>query len=549
MARINENQASCKEPEESFLDPEVLAALCSASSTNGDGEHNTRLRVWKPATRPEAEEVEEVGQENSTCHPTKVEVIPPADPAPEVEPEVEPEPPPFPVVSMLGPEGRNEVANADRLVLTHADDLRYVREWGEWVRWDNRRWERDIGGLLVQELGVALAKGLWLHLAHEEPTEAQRNQMISFCGSSNRAAAIHNAIMLARSKVPIGVEQLDRHDYLLNLPNGTLDLKTGRLRAPRRDDLITKLCPTEYDPAALCPRWNRFLMEVFRGAKPLINYLRRAFGYSLTGDVREQILLLFWGRGSNGKSTLVETLTDVLGPDYTCAPPKELFAVGRYDRHPTEIMTLQGRRLAATVETGAGIKLNETLIKHLTGGDKVTGRELYKNFSTFAPTHKLLLSTNHRPRIVGTDYAIWRRVKLIHFGAVFAKGRRDNGLRDKLRAEAKGILAWMVRGCREWQQVGLDEPECVRVATEAYREEEDIVGRFLKECCVVGPKLWTTAAELLRAMSEWDPEGELTANFLGRELRERGFVSTQGTTFPYKGIRIWKGLQLRDRSS
>jgi len=181
-------------------------------------------------------------------------------------------------------------------------------------------------------------------------------------------------------------------------------------------------------------------------------------------------------------------------------------------------MTLRGRRLMVAQETDAEARLNEALIKHLTGGDTVTGRGMYENFSSFAPTHKLVLCTNHRPEVRGTDHAVWRRLKSIAFAVRFEGDRIDRDLPAKLRAEAAGILAWMVRGCAEWLAGGLRGPASVRVATAEYAAERDAVGRFLGECCEAGPGYVTEASALYRAFREALPECDMSMTAFGREL-------------------------------
>jgi putative DNA primase/helicase len=208
-------------------------------------------------------------------------------------------------------------------------------------------------------------------------------------------------------------------------------------------------------------------------------------------------------------------------------------------------MVLQGKRLTPAQETKDGMQLNEALIKHLTGGDMITGRKLYQNFSMFRPTHKLLLSTNYKPRVLGTDTGIWRRVKLIDFKVLFEGERRDLQLSEKLQAEAPGILAWIVRGCTEWLKSGLRPPECVEIATQDYRSEQDVIGRFLKERCQLAKDHAEAAEALYKEFRKWAEESEderMTQTAFGRELGSlrRGFTKDRGTG----GRIVWKGLRL-----
>ena len=211
---------------------------------------------------------------------------------------------------------------------------------------------------------------------------------------------------------------------------------------------------------ALCPIWKRCLIDVFQGKLLLIGYLQRLLGNGLTGDVSEQILPILYGEGANGKSTIINATQYTIGEDYSGTPPLELFIVHKAgSRHPTELMTLQGKHLMIASETEAGARLTEARIKHLTGGDLMTGRGMHENFSSFVPTHKLLLSTNYKPEIRGSDEAIWRRLKLIPFLAKFTGSKCDKKMGDNLKAEAEGILASIVRGCLNWVEKGSENQQ------------------------------------------------------------------------------------------
>jgi putative DNA primase/helicase len=303
------------------------------------------------------------------------------------------------------------------------------------------------------------------------------------------------------------------------------------------------MCPTRYDADAACPTWLRCLSEWLNRGEELMRYVQRLSGYGLTGDVREQLLAILWGEGSNGKSTFVNTLLHVLGDEYGGTPPRSLFVSSKWERHPAELMTLRGRRLMIAQETDAGAQLAEAMIKQLTGGDVITGRGMYENFQSFTPTHKLMLCTNYKPEVRGTDYAIWRRLKLIPFVVRFEGTQMDTGLGEKLKAEAPGILAWMVRGCLDWQRSGMQEPEVVKIATKAYSDEQDVIGRFLAECCERG-EYETPASTLWETFRREYPDAEMTQTAFGNELRKRGFESAHLTKGPYKGRKTWKGIRL-----
>ena len=227
--------------------------------------------------------------------------------------------------------------------------------------------------------------------------------------------------------------------------------------------------------------FTRFLDRIMEGKPQVANFLRRLIGYSLTELTIEQILVILWGQGSNGKTTLLEVIEEMMG-DYAQHTPASTFMVQRGDQIRNDIARLQGARLVVATETETAKRLSESLVKSLTGGDSVTARFLHKEFFEFKPQFTPFLMTNHKPLIYGVDHAIWRRVKLIPFTVTIPDEEQDKELPEKLRKELPAILSWAVMGCLEWQQVGLKEPTEVTVATETYRSEMDILGEFFEEC-------------------------------------------------------------------
>jgi putative DNA primase/helicase len=345
------------------------------------------------------------------------------------------------------------------------------------------------------------------------------------CEAANRLAAM---LTLAESEPGIHVlpAQLDADPWLINVLNGTFDLRSGELREHDRRHLLTKVAPVFYEPSATCPTWDAFLTRIMGGNADLISFLQRIAGYSLTGDVSEQVLFLLYGTGANGKSTFLETLRAMIGEEYALQIRPEALMIRNGETVPNDIARLKGARLVSARETEEGKRMAEALVKELTGGDTITARFLRQEYFDFKPEFKLWLAANHKPVIRGTDYAVWRRIKLIPFTVTIPPEEQDKALGRKLLGELEGIFAWAVRGCQDWQRNGLQVPAAVEAATTAYKAESDTLAAFLAERIIQGPNLETQAKNLYEAYKTWcDDNGEkpMTGTMFGRRLTERGF--------------------------
>jgi putative DNA primase/helicase len=320
-----------------------------------------------------------------------------------------------------------------------------------------------------------------------------------------------------------------------------LDLRTSELREPRPEDLISLGTEVPYEPAARCDRWRQFLDEVFDGDQELVAFLKRFVGYCLTGDTREHVLAVFHGSGANGKSTLVGVLRQLLG-DFAVTAAFDTFMRQR-DRGPrNDLARLHRARLVTAAESGEGRRLDEATVKEITGGDVIAARFLYGEHFEFVPRFKLVLVTNHRPKVDGDDDAIWRRLRLVPFEQSF-EGREDRELAAKLEAELPGILAWAVRGCLEWAEEGLGEAAAVTRAMREYREDEDVLGAFLAERCVMTGE--TPTRELRDAYESYCSDlGEkpLSASVLGKRLAKRG---VRRASYDSNREKVYRGVTLR----
>lgn len=442
-----------------------------------------------------------------------------------------------------GARNTTDLGNAERLIDRHGDDLRYVHAWGRYLVYTGQRWEPDQCGT-AKSKAAETVRNIY-HEAGDALDEGARKALASHAKKSEAQSRIEAMLSLAEHMVAVKPDDLDRDRWLMNVKNGTVDLRTGELRPHQREHLVTKLAPVEYDPNATAPNFEAFLEQVLPSAD-LRRFVQRAVGYCLTGDVSEQVLLFMYGAGANGKSTLINAVLAMLG-DYGMQAAPELLTA-KPGTHPTELADLQGARLAASVEVEDGRRLAESLVKQLTGGDRIKARFMRRDFFEFEPTHKVVLAANHKPTIRGTDHAIWRRITLIPFEVTIQKAEQDPRLFEKLRAELPGILAWAVRGCVEWQRDGLGEPEEVRQATAEYRAEMDVLAAFIDERCVLRENATTTARALYDAYTSWCDEyrekPEKQQSF-GPRLTERGFESYKITAGPDKDRKAWRGIGLR----
>lgn len=433
-----------------------------------------------------------------------------------------------------------DAGNGERFLAHAGERFAYVHAWGSWLHYDGVRWLRDDSGAAVRE-ALATLRATACE-AEKIPDEEHRSALMKHAMDSESSARITAMLTLGQAMLPVSTDRLDRDPDLLNVANGTLDLASGELRAHGRDDWLTRLAPVEYDPGAECPLWERFLDRVMGGNERLITFLQRAVGYSLTGHTNEQILLLLYGVGANGKSTFLETLRAILA-DYSAITDFNTFMKRDTEGARNDLARLVGTRLVSAVEAEAGKPLAEALVKQLTGGDTITARFLFKEYFDFKPQFKIWLAANHKPNVRGSDHGIWRRIRLVPFTVTIPEAERDPRLTQKLAGELPGILAWAVRGCLAWREHGLSMPPEVLAATASYREEMDRFGGFFDEVCVVEDGADVTAKDLYEAYQRWsEANGERARSkkALAMVLRERGFEA-----FRTKRARCWKGLRLR----
>jgi putative DNA primase/helicase len=435
-----------------------------------------------------------------------------------------------------------DTGNAERFAERHGGDLRYCFPFKTWFVYDSTRWRRDDTGHVVS-LAKETARSIFEEAAKAENDERAK-ELGKWAIASQSLTRIQAMIELAKSEpgIPIRPDELDTDHYLFNCLNGTIDLRTGQLREHRRSDLITKIAPVEYRTDADGPRWQSTLDRVL--PKPEIRtFFQRLCGYALSGDTSEHVLPMLYGTGANGKSTVLNALLEALG-DYGMQAAPDLL-IAKRNAHPTELADLFGARFVASIEVEDGRRLAESLVKQLTGGDRVKARRMRQDFWEFPPTHKVFMAINHKPEIRGTDAAIWRRIRLIPFTETIPPAEQDKKLPAKLREELSGILAWAVEGCLEWRRAGLQAPDEVRKATGQYRSEMDVIGAFLQDECEIGRDYRESFTSLYTRYEEWCEEGgekaEARRKFNAR-LKERGQFEARRSG--PQGSNEWHGLQL-----
>jgi putative DNA primase/helicase len=434
----------------------------------------------------------------------------------------------------------SDLGNTRRLVKLYGPNIRYLAERGVWLKWNGIRWEPDKLGY-VHQLAIKTVMSIYREVADEQSPSVRR-ALAKWALASESRSRLENMVKLAQHQLGIATEiaSLDGNQWLLNCQNGTLDLRTGALREHRRDDLLTKCTSTRYAADAQAPTWLRYLARIMGGNQDLIAFLQRAIGYSLTAETSEQCMFFLHGNGKNGKSTFIETISALMG-DYALKMPTESFmSKVKGAGIPNDIARLPGARFVVAAETEEGRRLDEALVKDLTGGDTISARFLHQEFFDFRPTHKLWMYGNHKPDIRGTDEGIWRRINLIPFSVQIPAPERDPQLLVKLLGELPGILTWAVQGCLSWQRDGLKPPREVVSATESYRAEMDVISTWLDECCISLATASTSARKLYENYTRWcsdNGETPVKQRRLGLALTERGFARHRwGSGFQYSGI-------------
>ncbi|WFM71823.1 phage/plasmid primase, P4 family [Halomonas sp. CKK8] len=427
-----------------------------------------------------------------------------------------------------------EVGNAERFVSQQGGDVRYVPEWG-WMAWTGSHWAMD--ELRVRRLMMETVRRIHSEAAkiHDK---AEQKKVGDWAVKSQQSSSIKGALWCAQPALAAKVDDFDSEPMLLPVLNGTVDLRTGDLHEHRREHMLTKMAPVYFDTSATCPTWEAFLERVLPDYDVRV-FVQRLVGYSLTGSTSEQILAFLYGGGRNGKSVFIETLASLMG-DFHSATRIETVSMTRGAGIPNDVAALAGSRMVTVSETPEGSRLNESLVKDLTGGDTISARFLRHEFFAFRPQFKLWIRGNHKPQIRGTDDGIWRRILLVPFTVQIPAKDVDPKLAEKLRDELPGILAWAVRGCIEWQRIGLCPPNSVKTAVDEYRAEMDTLGEFITDCCLTRVGAQAKAKDLYAGYQAWcgsNGYSPVSAKLFGTSLSGRGYPKKRTSSGnAYQGI-------------
>ena len=449
-----------------------------------------------------------------------------------------------------------DLGNARRFINQHVESVRAVMSMRRpWYVWDDRRWTPDATGD-VERRAKTTVRRIYSE-ASRMADEEQRDALLKHAAKSESAPRVRAMLELAATEPELmtTLEMMDSNPWLLNVKNGTVDLKTGTLRAHRRKDLITQLAPVEFDDTARAPRWDQFLNEVMNGDTELVRFLQLAVGYSLTGDIREECLFFLYGQGSNGKSTFLEILRSLFG-EYSKQSDFNTFLASRGDGPRNDIARMHGARLVTASEADSEKGFDGKTIKLLTGGDTIVARKLYEEHREFKPQHKLWLAANHKPIVKEQTEGFWRRMRIIPFTVNFDTKTRDKQLARRLTQELPGILNWAIAGCAAWRKHGLIEPVAVRKATRTYRDENDILGEFIQQSCILDVDGWSSTPVLYRSFIEWwsDTRGPrsqpISMGWFSRLLGERSDLraSRRQHTRGWSGITVKENLNMAVRS-
>jgi putative DNA primase/helicase len=444
----------------------------------------------------------------------------------------------------------DDIGFARRLAAAACGRIRFVEHWRKFINWDGRRWVQDDGAYAVRA-AQDLRDQLWREYA-DLPHEEKKKPALDYICDCGQARRLHSIVSLLKSQraIRISHEALDRHPYLFNVRNGTVDLRTGLLLAHDPTNFLTQLAAVDFDAAATSEEWLLFINQCMQGDPELVRFLQVSAGLALSGDISPQALWCHYGGGSNGKSSFLSAISKMLG-DYAVAAKTDFLMMKKSEGHPTELAMLYGKRLVTAIECEGGQRLRESFVKMLTGGDTVAARRMKEDFWMMDPTWHVHVSFNDPPTINGTDDGIRRRLRVIPWRAKFEGANKDDKLKERLESEQhrSAILNWCLSGMLDFLANGMPDTSAVAEATDEYVTEQDLLGNFLDECCETGRGGEAVFNDLMAAFHEWlEKHGEnqraWSSKRLGGELKRRGFLKYRPAYGESRGKTVYGGLKL-----
>jgi putative DNA primase/helicase len=448
---------------------------------------------------------------------------------------------------------KTDMGNANMFADMFGEKVRYDHTTGKWLAWDGRRWARDGGEEKAQLYCRGIAMYWYQKLADcEEKEETQK--LFRHWQYTASATGVRNLLFLAKSEPGISVSNLsiDQHPFLLNVLDGTIDLRTGEIKKHDPSDMITQLAPVEYgtgEGERGTGKWTECLNTWHPEDDGTIEYLQKLMGYCLTGSTTSRCFPIFWGSGKNGKNVFLDTFREMMG-DYASNAAETLVEANARSEHPTELADLWTKRLVLASEPKKGSKLKVGLVKRMTGDRVMKARFMRQDFFEFVPTHKVVMMTQNMPIIDETSDAIWDRIHKVQWGVRISEEKQNPNLTNELRAEWPGILRWAVRGCLEWQKPPgfLKMTRKIERDTHEYRNEQHPAKRFVEENFMVGAGMIVPCREVDKALAQWNEDSlmdrVLTKTEVVEYLRELKIVS-KATWIGGTTVKAWRGMGVR----
>ncbi|KRL95549.1 phage/plasmid primase, P4 family [Levilactobacillus hammesii] len=423
------------------------------------------------------------------------------------------------------PRSWDDTGNADRFMDRYGELVKYSFTDKTWIVYNGSYWSVDdtgqvhslVDGVVDDMKNEKLVVPPNSNLSVDDAEEKFQKHIKKARSNAGKKAMIDEL----KHRIPVLHGEFDSDKTLLNVANGYVDLSSGILKEHDIKKLFSRQAAVEYTDTIDAPEWTQFLNQIFNNDSELIDYVQKAVGYSLTGSTKEQVMFILYGNGRNGKSIFIDTIADTLGNYARSMQADSIMVKNNSSAANSDIARLEGARLVTSSEPNDGLRLDEGLVKQLTGGDTVTARYLYGKEFEFKPEFKLWLATNHKPIIRGTDDGIWRRLMLIPFAVKIPDNRVDKDLKYKLQREEVGILNWAVEGALKWQREGLKPPESVVQASQSYRNEMDVTAEFMEECCTVAKHEMARAGQLYQRYRQWaidNSQYQMNSTKFGKEM-------------------------------